>query len=195
MQVDRRLATSEYWQSLSKNIVAAFCGTVFSSFACSYENSVETGSVYSVRNSSEAHQATLNPTRDCEHSQQQLNWEEPNAKWPCPTSGKPQSYKCSLNGVVIENGDDKTKETVDLDFTLAISGEKVKSSLMPPASSFDYADTGSVIILSNDYPDADRHYLSKAVAYIMIDKATLSSIAVTFDLKENGNGKCSIAAR
>jgi len=181
-------------ESCVKYLILLF-GVVFSSISLSHEKVVEGGSLYLVRSGFETHRAEFDYAQDCELIAKAMNEKEPNVKWLCSTSEIPVEYQCNLKGLTIINSDKNTKEVLDLDFSLSLNRGKAKTSLTSSVSSFDYVKSGNVIKLTNDYPYVSGNYFSSAMAFITINTDTSESIAINFNLKENGKGKCSVITR
>lgn len=156
---------------------------------------VEGGALYLNRHGVETHRAEFDYADDCKLIAQAMSEKEPAVKWYCSTSEVPVSYKCKIHNVTFKGAESKSQEASDLEFGLELSRGVATSTLQIPMNTFRYQLAGNVLKLTNDYKYVEGNLYSAAVAYIRIDATTGNSQVLSFDLKGNGEGQCSLVPK
>ena len=60
--------------------------------------------------------------------------------------------------------------------------------------SFEYKESDTALVLTNDYPYADGNYLSRAVYTMRLNREGGSLTIWDINMDENGSGKCRLVS-
>ncbi len=158
---------------------------------------VEGGALYLTRVGVETHRAEFDVAADCEYVARILNEAEPLADWHCSTSVPSVIMDCEISGVKFDPAwtpDFLLPESLGFSLVLSRGVARGRSGLGFPLD-FEYTESGSSYLLTNDYPYAAGNYFTKAAYVLILDTST--GIVEVLDIggKRNGTGRCARAER
>ena len=151
---------------------------------------VEGGALYLIRLGVETHRAEFLSPEDCQHVASIMNRAEPSVRWHCSTSVPDIVLSCEISGFELD-ADAESWQPESLEFSLTLNRAVARSWDLPPALTFfEYSESDSGYLLTNDFPYPSGHYLSRAIYHLVIDSKSGEVTVRDIGGRNNGSGKC-----
>ncbi len=176
--------------------IAALCAFVYVAKAQELER-VEGGALYLTRAGFETHRAEFVFPADCEHVARIMNEAEPLVDWHCSTSVPDVIMDCEISDFKFDPAwapGVQLPESLRFSLVLNRGVATGRSDLGAPLD-FEYTESGSSYLLTNDYPYAAGNYFTAAIYVLIIDSSTGSVEVLDIGGKRNGTGQCARAER